>query len=294
MRPVFLVIADLSPCSQQAVAYAAALAAPLGGQLVLLNLETAPILSADSGLVVIPQEYYDQQQANVGTLQQLAAQLPVPAVVESRDGMLFAILSDAIRRWQPQVLVLGLTPEHNVLEKLLANEVLPALRDTGLPVLLVPEAAIQTPCLPRLVAIAVDEHLVQLNAAALALGPLLGSWHAAYCVVHIARPDAPADGSLHWAEAAVRRNGLLPASAACTTYSVAHEPRGGGIVQAAHDVQADMLVLPVRPRSLMGRVFGLGVAEEVVRICSVPMLLLPTVEKQEKMPAQPAEYRLAF
>ena len=58
-----------------------------------------------------------------------------------------------------------------------------------------------------------------------------------------------------------------------------HEPRSEGIVQAALDVQAKVLVLLARPRSSLDSMFGWGVAAQLARISPVPLLLLTTQAK---------------
>ncbi|SNC67850.1 Universal stress protein family protein [Hymenobacter gelipurpurascens] len=276
MKPSFLVVTDLSARSQRATYLAALLASAVGGQLVLLHPEVLPMLEPELGMVTVPAEYFEQQrQDDAQALRELVRQLPAPAIVESLQGSLGEVLENLIVRWQPRLLVLALAAEHDVLDELLINQALPALRDTGLPLLLVPENAAQDPVMPRVVAVAADGEEFRLSTAAQALVPILAEWTTDYCIIHVATPDEEsADGSRH-AEATVRHSGLLPSPP--RTYQVRYQPRSAGIVQAAQDVQAELLVMPVRPRTFLSSIFGCGVAAEVVRASPIPVLLLPTV-----------------
>ena len=277
MKPTFIVLTDLSPGAHRAAHLAALLAAPVGGQLYLLCVQPEPVFAPEMGMVTIPEEYYTHEKLETdAALAEMARLLPVPALAATCRGALHDVLEELREKWQPQLLVMALAEEHDLLDALLLDQALPVLRDSGLPVLLVPEGAAQNPCLPQIVAVAADGEELRLNPASQALGPLLGSWPAAYCVVHVAPSDGPADGGLPRAEAAVCHTGLLPA-VRYTTYEVQHQPRSAGIVQAALDLQADLVVLFARPRTFVARVFGCGVVAELAHTCPVPMLLLPTV-----------------
>ena len=287
MKPTFLVLADISPDAHRAAHFAGLLAAAAGAQLVLLHMAAEPVLEPEQGVAIIPADDYAPPPEASAAMTALAQLLPVPTTVEKAVGSLHEVLAEMMERWQPRLLVLGLAAEHDLLDALLLNQAVPALRDTGLPLLLVPAGAAQNPGLPRLVAVAADGEAFQLSAASQTLRPMLGSWPATYCVVHVVPPDgddAPDNGSLGRAEAAVRRSGMVPAGARCTTYQVQHQPRSEGIVQAALDVQAEVLVLLARPRSFLGSMFGWGVAAQVARASPVPLLLLTT---QAQLAAQP-------
>ncbi|ALW86744.1 hypothetical protein AUC43_17660 [Hymenobacter sedentarius] len=281
MKPTFIVLTDLSPAAHRAAHLAALLAAPVGGQLHLLYLEQEPVFTPEMGMVVIPEDFYTQEKLEAdAALAELARTLPVPATASACRGSLHDVLGELISERQPQLLVMALYEEHDLLDALLLDQALPVLRDSGLPVLLVPECAAQNPGLPALVAVAADGEGFRLNAASQALGPLLRSWPATYCVVHVAPPDGPdgPDGNgLARAQAAVCHTELLPALN-YTTYEVKREPPSLGLVQAALDLQADLVILFARPRTFVCSVFNCGVIAHVAHACPVPMLLLPTQE----------------
>jgi nucleotide-binding universal stress UspA family protein len=261
------------------------MAAAAEGQLVLLYVEAIPALEPEIGLVVIPEQYYQQEHNEmVEALAAHAQQLPAPTIIEHQVGGLHDVLVEVVKRWHPQLLVMGLAAEHDVLDEMMLNHALPALRNIGLPLLLVPEFAPQKPALPRLIAVAADSEDFRLTPASLAFLPLLHTWAAAYTVVHIATPKDPDDGGIHKAYDAVRHSTILPPSAPSTTYQIRYQPVSRGIVQATLDVQADLLVLMARPRTLLASIFGWGMAAEVVRACPVPVLLLPTADTPKPAP----------
>lgn len=69
-------------------------------------------------------------------LRNLAGRLPAPTKVIEAAG----IMTNAVQQCQP-LLAMGLGPEHGLPDHLLVNQLLPVLRATHLPLLLVPEAA---------------------------------------------------------------------------------------------------------------------------------------------------------
>ncbi|GAB3242347.1 hypothetical protein GCM10027346_38510 [Hymenobacter seoulensis] len=275
MKPSFLVVTDLSPRAQRAAWYAALLASATEGQVVLIPLAPALPAEPELGAAAMSAEYLLQEQTAQTALQQLAEELPAPAVVEETVEGVAAVLTKLVSRWQPAVLVLGTVAEHNLADTIWFNQVLPALRDSGLPVLLVPEEANPDPRLPQLVAIAADGKDFQLTEGAAVAPALLSSWPTAFSVVHVAPPGGL---GVKRAVAAVYRSGLVPPSIHCLPYEVQRQSCSNGIVQAALDIQADLLVLLTRPRSLVSSMVGGGVAAHVVRSCLVPTLLLPIAE----------------
>lgn len=278
MKPTLVVFVDLSPRSQRAAQLAATLAVAVGGQLLLLYVEAEVTLEPELGQVFVAEQPYRQLQLDAHqALAELARQLPVAPQIEYLAGNLPEVLTTFNRRWHPQLLVLGVAPEHSVFDELLVNPALPALRDTELPLLLVPENPTHEPALPLHVAFAADGQPFQLRDTSRYLALLLPAWAASSCVVHVAAPDDPAGTGILRAVATVQENGLVGVSKSCGRYQVAHQPPAAGLVQATEDVQADLLVLFTRSRSLLGSTLGWGVASRVARTCPVPLLLLPTL-----------------
>ncbi|GAB3841135.1 universal stress protein [Hymenobacter jeollabukensis] len=274
MTPTVLVVVDPSAASRAAHAaaqLAALIAAAVAGRVVLVPL-AAPMLPAPGLDPELP-DYYQQQLTEALAMADLARQLPGTVEVAARVEDLDHGLADLLHRWYPLLLVLGLAPEHHLLDQLLLHQALPVLRDAGLPLLLVPDGSPVR--LPELVAVAADGEEFHLAAAAQSLQPLLHSWHAAYCIVHVA--ETPADeATMTRATDTVYHGGLLPGLAHFPTHRVCQQPRRAGLVQAARDVQADLLVLPTRSRRLVESLFTSGVAAYVIRHSPVPVLLLPT------------------
>ncbi|QDA61025.1 universal stress protein [Hymenobacter jejuensis] len=278
MKPSFLVISDLLDVTQRAAAWAARLAAPAGAQLVLLHVETMPVIDPTSGMMVTPVMYLSPTQEINDALTELAQQLPVETTVEVWGGVLSAVLPEMIARYQPELLVLGLNEEHDVLDRLLLNQALPSLRDTRLPLLLVP-AATSNPTLPHRVALAVDGEPFHLSKQAEALKPILSAWAAEYSVIHVARASSAPEKEMRQALASVQMSGLLPAVPNECAHEVRHASPATGVLRAVAEMQADLLVLIARPRSFLSALFHHSVTAEVARRSSVPMLVLPVLEE---------------
>ncbi len=278
MNPSLLVLANLPEAAAHTARYAAALGQSLGLRLALLHCYLYPTL-LEPALVGEVVEQLDRNEAEtLAALRALASRLPVPAEVVEAGGLVEDDVAAAIRRYQPLLLVMGLGPEQGLLDELLRSQVLPVLRATGRPVLLVPArppAAAGAQVAPRRVLVAVDGEPFALAASSRALGALLGSWAAAYTVVHIDLNSALLGTSGQQALADVRASKLLPPGTPLALYEACDQAPAAGVRQAAADTQADMLVLVARPRSFWGELFHRSVTAEVLRHSRVPVLLLP-------------------
>ena len=274
MDPTILVLVNLSATAELAARYAAVLAAPLYAHLTLLNLWTYPVITSPELVEAEAQVAERTQAETLNALQLLARQLPVPAEVEEITGVMLDAVEAAVRRHQPMLLVMGLSAEHGLLDHLLHNQVLPVLRATHWPLLLVPEGA-PARALPRRVLVAVDADPFTPNAGARHLATLFRTWPAAYTVAHVGRDDEEQEIEGQLALAEVRASVLLPPNATLTLHQIAPLDPAAGILQAVADTQADLLILIARPRSFLGRLFHRSVTAQVLQHCRKPLLLLP-------------------
>ncbi|WBA43019.1 universal stress protein [Hymenobacter canadensis] len=279
MPASLLVLTNLAEPAEQAARYAGLLGEPLHARLVLLHLYHNPVLDPELVTVTTAQAYRSQAETSVA-LHELAARLTVPATVEVSVWAAPEAVDEAVRRHQPLLLAMGLSPEPDMLDHLLHNQALPVLRATHRPLLLVPAAAAGHR--PRRVVLAVDAEEFTPNAATRAVAPLLAAWGAVFTVVHVAAATEREAFVGQRALGAVHLSALLPPATAPVLYESKLMPPAAGILQALDDVQADLLVLIARPRSFLGRLFHRSVTAQVLRSSPVPVLLLPV-----EAPAQP-------
>ncbi|OWP63023.1 hypothetical protein CDA63_10820 [Hymenobacter amundsenii] len=273
MNPSFVVLVNLSAAAEQAARYAAVLGAPLHVHLELVNVYQAPLLSSE--LAFVPMPYFPQMQTEAAeALQELAHRLPASAEATMLTAAMPDAVQEAIARYHPLLLAMSLSPEHDVLDYLLHNHVLPVLRATHRPLLLVPETSLPTG-LPRRVLVAVDGEYFALNAPALALAPLLASWGAAFSVVHVRPTSSGPERSGDYEQLGGPLRKLLPTAEPLALHDDAGNNSAAGVLAALAETQADLLILLARPRSFLGRLFHGSVTAQVLRGCPVPVLLLP-------------------
>ncbi|MDB5271425.1 MAG: hypothetical protein JWP58_4465 [Hymenobacter sp.] len=280
MAPSILVLANVSATAERAARYAARLGAPLHANVVLLNLlalNTYPVTLTPELAEIETREAALERNERLEGLWSIARQLPGLAVVEEASGPMFDAVTTAVRQHQSQLLVMGLSPEHSLLDHLLHNQILPVLRATHLPLLLVPEAA-PPPGLPRRVLLALDGAPFTPNAAARHLAPLLAACPATFTIAHLAEDDEPLEFSNQLVRAELRASMLLPASTSVELYQITNQSPADGILQASFDTQADLVVLIARPRSFLGRLFHRSVTAQVISRSQKPVLLLPAEE----------------
>ena len=273
MNPSVLVLTNPSEPAAQATRWAAALSAPLQARLELLRVchgsEPDPEPAALAGFHA---HYSPAETAQA--LEALGHQLPTPTGFTISQEPLAEAVATAVHQYHPLLLALGLSEEHSLLDHLLHNRALPALRATHRPLLLVPEDAPE-PRLPRRVVIAVDAEPFELNSAAKALAPLMAAWHASYTVVHVTAAPEPLALSSRMALADVRASRLLPPATSLVLQESHHPIPATGIVEALYGPRIDLLVLIARTRSFLGRLFHRSVTAQVLRHTPVPVLLLP-------------------
>ena len=276
MNPSLLVLADLSAAAERAAQYAALLGTPLHAHLTLLHFYHDPVLELE--LAGVTSAELNRNQADTAAvLRVVARRLPTPTKVVVSVEPMPETIAEWVQQNHPLLLVMGLSAEHAVLDHWLHNQVLPVLRATQRPLLLVPEGAAARP--PRRVVLAVDGEPFTLNDAALDLAPLFAAWpDAAYTVATIrSRHEQPAfSGQMTLAD--VRAGNVLPPAAPLELYERRHSSAAAGIIAALDDTHADLLVLIARPRSFLGRLFHSSVTAQLLRLSPVPVLLLPAEE----------------
>ena len=276
MNSSILVLASLPEAAEHTARAAAALTAPLHLPLVLLHLDVYPVMLEPELVAASAEQTARNEAETMAGLRALAHRLPGATQVAESAGILCNAVAEAVARYQPLLLVMGLSPGHDVLDHWLHNQVLPVLQATHQPLLLVPEKySPAAPSSPRRVLLALDAEPFRLNAAAKALAPLLAAWQAAFTVAHVVTSQEPDANPGRMAMADVRASGLLPADAPLWLYPEPHETPAAGVLQAVADTHADVVVLIARPRSFLGRLFHRSVTAAVLRHCPVPVLLVP-------------------
>ena len=271
MNGSILVLANFADAAEATARYAAALGGPLDLHLALLHLEIYPVM-LEPELVAAAFDQTQRNEAETMTeLHALARRMPGHPEVLEASGIVADDVAEAVRQHHPLLLAMGLNHDKSLFNHLLKEQMLPVLRATHKPLLLVPSEA---PRLgpPRRVLVAVDGEPFTPNATSRALAPLLAAWAATFTVVHVHPQGGPPS---RLALADVRASGLLPAATPLELYKAADTYPAAGVLQAVADTQADLLVLISRPRSFLSRLFHRSVTAAVLRHCPVPVLLLP-------------------
>ena len=274
MNPSLVVLTNLSEAAEKAAQYAAVLGTALPAHVTLLCCYHDPVLMMPE-MAVVTASLTDRNYAeSAAGIQALAHRLPGPAEIVLSVLPMADAVAEAVRQHQPLLLAMGLSPEHDFLDNLLRNQVLPVLRATHYPLLLVPAAAPE-PMVPRRVVLALDVEPFGLNAAGQRLTPLLAAWQAAYTVVHVMDDQEPVTPPRRLALADVRARGVVPPDAPLRLHQEFDETAAAGILQAQADTQADLIILIARPRSFLGRRFHHSVTADVLGRSPVPVLLIP-------------------
>lgn len=273
MQPSFVVITDLSGASENALTYTARLANCVSGRLVLLHPYQDPLLEPEAAMVAVPSLVNTRKEV-MDELVQRAQQLPVPAEAELSVDTLGMAVADVVQRRHPLLLALGREQPHNWLDRLISNQALPILQGAHYPLLLVPEDWHDL-APPSRVVVAADEHNFWLTTPALALAELFSALHPTTTVVHVESGTGPSHA--HVGLEAVRRTGLFGNITNTSLYELREEAPADGILHAASELQAQLVVLLARPHTFVGGLFHRSVTAQVLRRSPVPVLVLPTM-----------------
>ncbi len=180
-----------------------------------------------------------------------------------------------LRRHHPQLLVLN-RPAGEAAPAMVRARAADLLAGTPYPLLVVPPDAPTTP--PRRIAIAVDGADFNIGEAAVLVRQLLRAPGASLTVLHVTQPTAPLHG--HDALASVDNAGLLPFPLKPNLLNWIHRVPATGILDAAHDAEADLLLMVARRRNFWGNLLHTSVTAEVLGRCPLPVMVLATVSAE--------------
>ncbi|WP_426490958.1 universal stress protein [Hymenobacter sp. 102] len=273
MTPPFLVLTDFTPAADQALHYAAALATAVQASLVVVHIRRETLLDPDAFNGSIRHLSEGEVAA---ALQERIQPLGVPVVVESAvDGVEEAV-ADAVRRHSASLVVLGKPDTETTPDELVSSTSLKLLRATRTPLLVVPIGG-QMEVPPRHVTIAADNSPISLKTQSETMRGLLGQLRPHVTVAHVAEPENSDTCAL--ALEAVSASGLLGSiENRVQCHGVRHRRVPEGILLAAHETHADLLVLVARRRSFLGQLFNRSVTSQVILHGRLPMLLLPALD----------------
>ncbi|SNR91177.1 universal stress protein [Hymenobacter mucosus] len=272
MSTSLLILTDFTPAADQALHYAAALAAPLGASLILLHIRRESLLDRDAFTGHI-QHLSEGEVA--AALEERTRGLAVPVQVESTVDGVSAAVADAAQRHQPALLVLGKPDTETTPDELVSSTSLTILRATRTPLLIIPINSTAT-VPPRRITIAADNNGFSLKPQTEPIRDLLHTLKPTVTLVHVVEPEE--NDECPQAHQAVLDSGLLRELPSVHTHGVRCRQIPQGILQGVSETQADMLLLIARRRSFLGQLFNRSVTSQVVLHGHVPVVLLPALD----------------
>lgn len=271
MPAPLLVLADFTPAANLALAYATVVASRLQAPLVLLHVRRTSSREAK-----IPHRSEGEIAAE---LSRRTTGLAVPVSVEITNDELNDAVAAAVAQHQPQLIVLA-RPDSNLPDELINTTSLDLLRRTPVPLLVVPSTAPPTPTLQH-VTIAADNQPFTLSPPVAELGQrLLAAFKPSVNITHVVEPED--DDRATVARQQVESSGLLAAIPHVTTRGQRHlHPPVEGILAAAEEDKASLLLLIARQHSILQRLFYQSVSARVVQRSPVPVLVLPALSEDD-------------
>ena len=272
MKPSIVVLTDFSPAAERALAYAAVLAGPLAAEVHVINVYSPPAMTSRMAVVLhaTNARYLLEQRR---TLEKAVADLPGPTTTELVEADWDSAVSEALARYEPMLLVVGLTATDGTLDEWLSNRPLPLARQTGYPLLLVPQHLLNaTLHPPRRLVLAVTDEPFTLVPNARRVAPLLDAMHTAVVTVCVVPASKWATGEQGLR--AARQCGLAAALPTSQLHAVVGAAAAPGILQAVAQLDADLLALVDRGHGWLHNLAVDSVLDQVLRDTPVPVLLL--------------------
>jgi nucleotide-binding universal stress UspA family protein len=128
---------------------------------------------------------------------------------------------------------------------------------------------------PRRILIAADRESFALSPEAKALCPLLALPGVEVIVAHVSS-GVDDDEGCALALRAVQASGLVEGLPTPELRGYQHEHYEQGVLAAALDTRADLVVVLARQRSYLSDLFHNSVTAKLLQTCPVPVLVLPT------------------
>jgi nucleotide-binding universal stress UspA family protein len=285
-----LVFAGFYPPARRAIQYADTLAEAVGGRLVLLHINRVSLFDIND---LVAKGYHQQELARqtdtAAILYEQAEGLRTTATVEVATDLLPAVVQDLAHRYQPALFVLSQADGDHPAAADLVSSAAELLRAGSYPLLVVsPTAPAKHP--PRRVLIAADREPFALAPEATALRVLLALPGTEIVVAHVSS-GVEDDESCALALRAVQASGLVEGLPVPELRGYQHAHYEQGVLAAARDMQADLIIVLARQRSYLGELFHRSVTAHLLLHSPVPVLVLPTAAELP-MP-QPIDFATA-
>ncbi|MBF9142874.1 universal stress protein [Hymenobacter properus] len=272
-----IVISGFYEPARHAMRYADTLAQAVRGNLVLLHVNRASLFDPYELVGAVGERLHQQElQAQSDTamaLRQLAQRLHVPTTVEMATDLLPNVARELAARYHPALFVLGQPDEDHPDFAGMATMCAELLRVGHFPVLAVPTSApADTP--PHRFLIAADREPFTLGPASKALCPALALLGTEFVVAYVSAGVDDDDGCAE-ALRAVRNSGLVEFSNP-ELQGYVDSDYAQGLLTAALEAPAEVVVMLARERSFMSELFHRSVTARLLGRCPVPVLVLPT------------------
>jgi len=273
MPAPLLVLTDFTPNADHALAYADALAEGLSTSIVLLHIRRESLLDPEAFTGKIQRMSEGEVAA---ALAKRAASVRVPITVEAAVEGLSVGVNEAVTRHRAVLVILGKPNTEATPDELVSSTSLTLLRATPVPLLVVP-AGTGAAVPPAHITLAADGQPFRLaEPVIVAIQKLLQRLHPALTVTHVVEPEDNDDCTVSLAT--VLHSGLGTNLPQIQTHRMRHSSPSQGILQAAIETKADLLLLIARRRSFFGQLFNRSVSAQVVLHSTLPVLLLPAHE----------------
>ena len=271
MTPSIVVFTDFSAAAERARSYAAALAVCLKAQVHLLHVYPPAPEEARVG----PGTHARDASENRRLLVQVAADMLGSTTATTVEADWDEAVSEIIRLHQPLLLVAGLTATDGPPNEWSSTRILPLAYQTGYPLLLVPEhlpnAALRP---PHCLALAVRDKSFRLAPKATVVAGLLDALRMVPVPVTVFPPEEATSGEQGLRSA--QECGLTATLYRSSLHRVIGNQPARGILQAVHELSADMLTLLDPGHGWVYNLFNDNTIEQVLRHARVPVLLLST------------------
>ncbi len=274
MPLTLVVFAGFYAAARHAERYADTLGEALHGRLLLLHVNRVSLFDPYK---IVGERYRQAELATetdtTAALHRQAAALRTPATVLVTTDLLPEVAHDVAARHHPALFVLSQPDPAHPAASVVAD--CAELLRAGQHALLVVPAHAPADQPPRRILLAADREPFTLAPAATALRELLALPGTELLVAHVSG-GVEDDSGCAAALRAVQNSGLLEGLPTPELRGYAQADYAAGVLAAARETRADLVVVFARERSYLGELFHRSVTARLLADCLVPVLVLPT------------------
>ena len=295
--------ADFFPASDEAVTYAAGLAANYDASIHLLHVVTPIAVGTYEYAIDTDEIMRSMEEKSMEQLNKLVARVKKAGVAvtsELRTGDVYEEIKGSIVDVKPDLIVMGTHGRRGVERWFIGSTTEKLLRHSPVPLVTISAAGDKALSTPQFRRILVTTDFSEGTADALAYAFSVAQENDSEVTLLHVLHDISADVAGKYQDSLIdgirkQLEGLVPAGARNWCEIVTRVETGIPyriILRTLEDEKVDLLIMNVHGKDMLDRALLGSTAERIVRAASCPVMMIPPMNRKGRMKARPGEKRV--